>query len=54
MSLWDSAMISLKKSFELAMKLSIFEDMLPLKKTMLIFCLSMQDLGITTEHENMP
>lgn len=46
--LWDSAMISLKKSFELAMKLSNYDEMLPLKKTMLIFCLSMQDLGVTT------
>lgn len=50
--LWESALISVKKAFELAMKLSKYEDMLQLKKTMLVFCLSMQDLGITNESEN--
>ena len=39
--LWDSALISVNKAFELAMKLSNYEDMLQLKKTMLVFCLSM-------------
>lgn len=46
-------MISLKKSFEMAMKLSQVEDLLSLKQTMLVFCLAMQDLGIAVQSDNM-
>jgi hypothetical protein len=46
-------MISLKKSFEMAMKLSQVEDLLPLKQTMLVFCLAMQDLGVAVQSDNM-
>ena len=45
--------IALNKMLEIAMETSELEDMVELKRSMLVFCLCMQDQGLTTPQDKM-
>lgn len=47
------AQIALNKMLEVAMSTSELDEMLQIKKSMLTFCLCMEDLGLTNPQEKM-
>jgi hypothetical protein len=47
-ALWNIAKIALEKMLEVAMSNGELNELIELKRSMFIFCLCMQDQGLTT------